>query len=449
MKKRPVFLIILIVMLFFVSAVQPAFALDKWGNVTDMINIALAAGSLLIYNTVWQVNNSVNGLVGDAHAVYEAINADITPKIIAWWNNLSSEDQQAYIDKVQTDEDLMVSEAIPQEIITNIVQQSVGYAEGFADVVKSDRYVMSNGMFFTQADLTLINNQGADVVATMVYLTKIYNGNQVYSLWKDYQVIDGMQRGYAAQNPYYAYEKSMQAAYWGTTLQNSSDWIIKYDYRPYGEAIFNNDYEFVPASVAYENYNPDDQQIIPFYYPVNNLNLADVWDIGTASDSDLQADTAIYAVVEAEAWDASQGVAESAIGLSMPGDTLLDNDTGLPIGLGAVKPWEVSASDAVADTGTETEIDINSESIDWAPIRDLGMLLTNKFPFCLPFDVYDIFNAFVIDSPEAPAWTWNFDGNDVVIDLNYLDPLVEKIRPIELAVMSIGFYWLVFKTLSS
>jgi hypothetical protein len=177
--------------------------------------------------------------------------------------------------------------------------------------------------------------------------------------------------------------------------------------------------------------------------------MADVWDIGTASDSDLTADTAIYNAVESETWDASAGVAESAKAVGIQGDVLVDNDSGLPFALGVVKPWEHTATDTATDTGAETEIDINSETIDWSPIRDLGQLLTDKFPFCLPFDVYDLFSNFVIDSPSAPSWTWNFDGNDVVIDLNYLDPIMDKVRPIELAVMSIEFYWLVFKTLSS
>jgi hypothetical protein len=470
MKKRPVFLIVLIIMLFFVSAVQPAFALEKWPGVTNMLNMALAAGSFLVYTIVWQVNNSVNGLVGDAHAVYEAIKEDVTPKITDWWNGLSVEDQQAFTDKVQSDEDLMVSEVIPQDIITDIVSQSIGYTGNELNNI-GDVYDYGMGNYDLE-EFKYTSDQN-DFIQASAYNVRTHNKRSKMKLieHKFYDVLSDtyieltgwyyIKDDYDNHDYYIPLDWSEELTYQTLTTKYdsiTSDYSVqnRIEVYPTVKEGYVNQYNVattmysVPVPIEYNaNYNPDDQQLAPFYYPVDALNMADVWDVGTVSDSDLTADTAIYNAVEAETWDVSAGVAESAIAVGLQGDVLVDNDSGLPFALGVVKPWEHTATETTTETETDTDIDIDSETIDWSPIRDLGQLLTDKFPFCLPFDVYDLFSNFVIDSPSAPSWTWNFDGNDVVIDLNYLDPLMDKVRPIELAVMSIGFYWLVFKTLSS
>lgn len=77
------------------------------------------------------------------------------------------------------------------------------------------------------------------------------------------------------------------------------------------------------------------------------------------------------------------------------------------------------------------------------PVPDSGYLeefllpssITEKFPFCVPFDIVRCLRLFNTNSREAPVWTYDLTyGNNVshiVLDLSIFDDVASFIRPIE------------------
>ena len=46
----------------------------------------------------------------------------------------------------------------------------------------------------------------------------------------------------------------------------------------------------------------------------------------------------------------------------------------------------------------------SSDTINWKPLETSGLLLTTKFPFSLPWDLYKTVKALLIENPTDPIW---------------------------------------------
>jgi hypothetical protein len=83
-----------------------------------------------------------------------------------------------------------------------------------------------------------------------------------------------------------------------------------------------------------------------------------------------------------------------------------------------------------------------SPSINFGPLQGLGV--TNKFPFAVPFWVFDALNAWV-GSPVTPAWDFHFPfagaGNNWHVTLEMFDPSMPAIRSVLLAASLIAMAW--------
>ena len=68
--------------------------------------------------------------------------------------------------------------------------------------------------------------------------------------------------------------------------------------------------------------------------------------------------------------------------------------------------------------------------------------LTDFFPFCIPFDIYDFFSA-LIAAPEAPQFHWEIQdlsgrSYSIDIDLSCWDSLAATFRSMQLALFIVG-----------
>lgn len=131
------------------------------------------------------------------------------------------------------------------------------------------------------------------------------------------------------------------------------------------------------------------------------------------------------------------------------------------IEIGAVDISDVrSAADVVSDTYISTEDivtdielvetipeDDTKESVSVADVttdssaEEYKVALIDIFPFCIPFDIYNLFSALVAE-PEAPSFEWKFFlfGEDyaIMIDLSIFDTVASILRNMELIVFILG-----------
>lgn len=96
---------------------------------------------------------------------------------------------------------------------------------------------------------------------------------------------------------------------------------------------------------------------------------------------------------------------------------------------------ETDVSDVISDSvATDTDIEYPDEVPD---IDSSGLF--EKFPFCIPMDIYNLFTGFYISEAEAPKFTFPFqiikqdDGTylideEITLDFSILDPVVPLIR---------------------
>src|SRR5690606_2869006 len=64
--------------------------------------------------------------------------------------------------------------------------------------------------------------------------------------------------------------------------------------------------------------------------------------------------------------------------------------------------------------------------INWDPLKKAG--LQNKFPFCIPWDLYNSFSSFNVQG-EAPVWEITYlDDTGFVIDFGIFEPWAVIIR---------------------
>lgn len=104
------------------------------------------------------------------------------------------------------------------------------------------------------------------------------------------------------------------------------------------------------------------------------------------------------------------------------------------------------------DTGAGTDVDTDAK-IDWSPLYNVGGALKNVFPFCVPFDLYNILSLFTAEAI-APNFILDFSSFPLVSNLSYnlnfsaFDSIAKLIRSCEL-ILYIIFLILVTKKIIS
>lgn len=109
--------------------------------------------------------------------------------------------------------------------------------------------------------------------------------------------------------------------------------------------------------------------------------------------------------------------------------------------------WQGTTTGVGTDTGTGsgTGSDSGTSSDTWIPPVDPGAFsldLTNYFPFCIPFDLYDFFSCLNSD-PVAPVINWEIPipgggSYALVLDLSAFDSVAQLLRRLELLLFCIG-----------
>lgn len=126
--------------------------------------------------------------------------------------------------------------------------------------------------------------------------------------------------------------------------------------------------------------------------------------------------------------------------------TITDPDTGQQTSV-------TTFTDIINDLITDTRIDPDTgqrvkNELDLSPLLINGSLLTNKFPFSLPWDVLRALESFSTGSYEAPEFEFSFPVpyiGDVSyrFDLKIWDPIAAVVRPLSVFLFSLS---LVFAT---
>ena len=91
--------------------------------------------------------------------------------------------------------------------------------------------------------------------------------------------------------------------------------------------------------------------------------------------------------------------------------------------------------DTITDTITGTVTDVVPMP---EPTQDYSMSLAEFFPFCIPFDIYNLLTCFIA-TPEAPRFEIPFLwGNNVIVDLSEFNSVASVLRTIETLLFCIG-----------
>lgn len=95
-----------------------------------------------------------------------------------------------------------------------------------------------------------------------------------------------------------------------------------------------------------------------------------------------------------------------------------------------------SEADAVKDSTKE-----DADSFAIGPMSDYTMQLKDFFPFCIPFDIYDMLNCLAAE-PEAPSFDWKIpvlgQDNIVHVDLVQFNTVASILRTMELLAFCVG-----------
>lgn len=95
-----------------------------------------------------------------------------------------------------------------------------------------------------------------------------------------------------------------------------------------------------------------------------------------------------------------------------------------------------SEADAVKDSTKE-----DADSFAIGPMSDYTMQLKDFFPFCIPFDIYDLLNCLSAD-PEAPSFDWKIpvlgQDNIIHVDLAQFNTVASILRTMELLAFCVG-----------
>ena len=156
---------------------------------------------------------------------------------------------------------------------------------------------------------------------------------------------------------------------------------------------------------------------------------------GTQLGSDSNDDVLVYPIGLGQTWEETRGLSQTDAwsGTSTYVDT---SATTVPI--------TGSLGDTQASTFIDSLVDaIASIFIPSQSLESYGLSLTEFFPFCIPFDIYEFLSALAAE-PEAPVFEWvipvpQMDKNfSVRVDLSAWNDVAALFRKLELLAFIIG-----------
>lgn len=165
-------------------------------------------------------------------------------------------------------------------------------------------------------------------------------------------------------------------------------------------------------------------------------------------------------VSKSRTWDATQGKLVGNTTITMPATETLDEAIkaeNVKNITDAVNVYPVdTANDSMIYYPSQSVVDFVVPSITINPsiafpgvdgsISDYTVTLTDFFPFCIPWDIYDMLSAFVT-TPETPEFTFQFptgvinhqiQWTECTFDLHAWDGVASAVRTIELISFAIG-----------
>lgn len=179
-----------------------------------------------------------------------------------------------------------------------------------------------------------------------------------------------------------------------------------------------------------DNFQNDEEEKIEIYVPIPNEIIT--YDPDEGLDIDFDTEISIEEFTElmtpyvGSTWEDIQQ--DKPIPSKVPTDVPYPEDPVVPDPV--VPPVPVPDEDDLppdADEGDDpfTGAD-EGKTIDWDPLKGIG--LHKKFPFCIPWDIYDSFRAFNVEG-EAPCWKVEFlHDTEFTIDFSIFEPWAVIVR---------------------
>lgn len=179
-----------------------------------------------------------------------------------------------------------------------------------------------------------------------------------------------------------------------------------------------------------DNFQNDEKEKIEIYVPIPNEIVT--YDPDTGLDLDFDTEISIEEFTElmtpyvGSTWEDIQQ--DKPIPSKVPTDVPYPEDPVVPDPVVPSAP--VPDEDDLppdADEGDDpfTGAD-EGKTIDWDPLKGIG--LHKKFPFCIPWDIYDSFRVFNVEG-EAPCWKVEFlHDTEFTIDFSIFEPWAVIVR---------------------
>lgn len=208
-----------------------------------------------------------------------------------------------------------------------------------------------------------------------------------------------------------------------------------------GNALFNIYKDNLPVveigvddelliEISDNNFQNDEKEKVEIYVPIPNeivtYNPETGLDIDFDTEISIEEFTELMTPYVGSTWEDIQQ--DKPIPSKVPTDVPYPEDPVVPDPV--VPPAPVPDEDDLppdADEGDDPFAGADEgKTIDWDPLKGIG--LHKKFPFCIPWDLYDSFKTFNVEG-EAPRWEVEFLGDtEFVIDFVQFEEWARIVR---------------------
>ena len=241
------------------------------------------------------------------------------------------------------------------------------------------------------------------------------------------------------------YEQNSDEIYAGASVIDLSfldnpNYNLSLDLDDYiGEEII--DIEIDEMEISDDNFqNDDSEEKVEIYVPMPNEIIT--YDPDTGLDIDFDTEISIEEFEElmtpyvGSTWEDIKQ--DKPIPSKIPTDVPYPDDPVVPDPLIPEMP-DLEEEDLPPDAGEGDDPFAGAdeeEKIDWDPLK--GINLHKKFPFCIPWDLYDSFKSFNVQG-EPPKWEIKYlDDVEFIIDFAIFEPWAVIVRWGLLIIFNIG-----------
>ncbi len=190
------------------------------------------------------------------------------------------------------------------------------------------------------------------------------------------------------------------------------------------------DIEIEEMEISDDNFQNDEKEKVEIYVPIPNEIIT--YDPDTGLDIDFDTEISIEEFTElmtpyvGSTWEDIQQ--DKPIPAKIPTDVPYPEDPVVPDPV--VPPAPAPDEDDLPPDAGEGDDPFagadEGKTIDWDPLKGIG--LHKKFPFCIPWDLYNSFRTFNVEG-EAPRWEVEFLGDtEFVIDFVQFEEWARIVR---------------------